>query len=378
MGNRRFKDLLEASMKSKDTEEWLDVHFTRPIGLFFALIWERLGVHPNTITIISIFLGLAAGWMFHYTDTVHNLMGVVLLMLANFCDSTDGQLARLTGQKTMIGRCLDGFAGDVWFFAIYLALVFRLWPQPLPGLETRWGVCALAACAVAGLLSHSPQSSLADYYRQIHLFFLKGREGSELDSSLHESQELARLPRRGAFWARAFHYNYRNYCRSQERRTPQFQALMDRLRVTYGSPALAPQPWKDAFLQGSRPLMWMTNFLTFNSRAILIYATCLLDCPWVYLFMEIVVYNLIATRTSAPTWPPALKRLLPRPPVRASARPTTTSWTTRLLPATPRPTSNRRAWREKTARGGPRPLPASHKRPDPYQTQEGVNRALKH
>ena len=58
MGNRRFKDLLEASMKSKDTEEWLDVHFTRPIGLFFALIWERLGVHPNTITIISIFLGL--------------------------------------------------------------------------------------------------------------------------------------------------------------------------------------------------------------------------------------------------------------------------------------------------------------------------------
>lgn len=194
MGNRRFKDLLEASMKSKDTEEWLDVHFTRPIGLFFALIWERLGVHPNTITIISIFLGLAAGWMFHYTDPLHNLMGVVLLMLANFCDSTDGQLARLTGQKTMIGRCLDGFAGDVWFFAIYLALVFRLWPQPLPGLETRWGVCALAACAVAGLLSHSPQSSLADYYRQIHLFFLKGREGSELDSSIHESQELARLP----------------------------------------------------------------------------------------------------------------------------------------------------------------------------------------
>lgn len=115
MGNRRFKDLLEASMKSKDTEEWLDVHFTRPIGLFFALIWERLGVHPNTITIISIFLGLAAGWMFHYTDPLHNLMGVVLLMLANFCDSTDGQLARLTGQKTMIGRCLDGFAGDVWF-----------------------------------------------------------------------------------------------------------------------------------------------------------------------------------------------------------------------------------------------------------------------
>ena len=292
-GSRRFKELLEASMKSKDTEEWLDVHFTRPVGLFFALIWERLGVHPNTITIISIFLGLAAGWMFHYTDTAHNLMGVVLLMLANFCDSTDGQLARLTGQKTMIGRCLDGFAGDVWFFAIYLALVIRLWPQPIPGLDAHWGLWALAFCAVAGILSHSPQSSLADYYRQIHLLFLKGEEGAELGSSRQETEELKRLPRRGAFWARAFHYNYRNYCESQERRTPQFQVMLTRLRAAYGSPSNAPQGWKDEFLKGSRPLMWMTNTLTFNSRAILIYVTCLLNCPWVYLLMEIIAYNLL-------------------------------------------------------------------------------------
>ncbi len=105
MGN--FNEMLKASFKSQDTEEWLDVHFTRPIGLVFALMWKKLGVHPNVITVISIFLGLGAGWMFYYTDTPHNLMGVILLMFANFCDSTDGQLARLTGQKTLGGRVLD-------------------------------------------------------------------------------------------------------------------------------------------------------------------------------------------------------------------------------------------------------------------------------
>ena len=291
--SRRFKDLLKASMKSEDTEEWIDIYFTRPIGLFFALIWERLGVHPNAITILSIFLGLGAGWMFHYTDVSHNLLGVVLLMLANFCDSTDGQLARLTGQKTMVGRCLDGFAGDVWFFAIYLAIVVRLWTQPMPGLEAHWGVWALAFAAVAGILSHSPQSSLADYYRQVHLFFLKGKDGSELDNSRQEAEILSQLPRKGAFWARAFHANYLKYCRSQERRTPQFQLLMEQLRTAYTSPGQAPQAWKDEFLAGSRPLMWMTNFLTFNSRAFLIYITCLLDCPWVYLLVEIIVYNIL-------------------------------------------------------------------------------------
>ena len=49
-----FKELLQASFKSNDTEEWLDVHFTRPIGLVFALFWNKLGVHPNAITILSV------------------------------------------------------------------------------------------------------------------------------------------------------------------------------------------------------------------------------------------------------------------------------------------------------------------------------------
>ena len=63
-----FRELLQLSFKSEDTEEWLDVHFTRPIGLVFALLWNRLGIHPNAITILSIFLGIGAGWMFHFTD----------------------------------------------------------------------------------------------------------------------------------------------------------------------------------------------------------------------------------------------------------------------------------------------------------------------
>ena len=107
MMSGKFKEMLQASFKSNDTEEWLDVHFTRPIGLVFALFWNKLGVHPNVITILSIFLGIGAGICFYYTDLWHNVAGVLLLMFANFCDSTDGQMARLTGKKTLIGRMLD-------------------------------------------------------------------------------------------------------------------------------------------------------------------------------------------------------------------------------------------------------------------------------
>ena len=279
-----FKELLKLSFKSEDTEEWLDVHFTRPIGLVFALLWNKMDIHPNVITIVSIFLGVGAGWMFHYTDLMHNVCGVLLLMFANFCDSTDGQMARITGKKTLIGRMLDGFSGDLWFTAIYLGIVARLWHQNIPGTDIQWGIWGFVLCAVAGIMLHSKQSSLADYYRQIHLFFLLGKDGSELDNYKQQRATYENLPK-SQFLARVFYYNYANYCKSREQRTPQFQKFFERWKQN------PSEDTRQKLLAGSRPLMKYTNLLTFNTRAITIYVTCLFDCPWVYPLVEITVFQ---------------------------------------------------------------------------------------
>ena len=279
-----FKELLRLSFKSEDTEEWLDVHFTRPIGLVFALLWNKMDIHPNVITIVSIFLGVGAGWMFHYTDVMHNVCGVLLLMFANFCDSTDGQMARITGKKTLIGRMLDGFSGDLWFTAIYLGIVFRLWHQNIHGTDIQWGIWGFVLCAIAGILLHSKQSSLADYYRQIHLFFLLGKDGSELDNYKQQRATYENLPKSDLL-ARVFYYNYANYCKSQEQRTPEFQKFFERWKQN------PSEDIRERLLAGSRPLMKYTNLLTFNTRAITIYVTCLLDCPWVYPLVEITVFQ---------------------------------------------------------------------------------------
>ena len=285
-----FKEKLKVSMKSEDTEEWLDVYFTRPIGLVFALFWNKLNVHPNVITILSIFLGVGAGYMFYHTDLMHNICGVLLLMFANFCDSTDGQMARLTGKKTLIGRMLDGFSGDLWFVAIYLGVVFRLWNQNIPGTEVQWGIWGLALCALAGLKCHSDQSSMADYYRQIHLYFLLGKEGSELDNYKQQRAIYESLPK-GKLLDRIFYFNYANYCKSQERRTPEFQKFFATVKAKWPDAAKMPQTLRDEFRAGSLPLMKFTNLLTFNSRAIIIYATCLLNCPWVWPLLEVTAYH---------------------------------------------------------------------------------------
>ena len=289
-----FSEMLQASYKSEDTEEWLDIYFTRPVGLMFALLWIKLGVKPNTVTILSIFLGTGAGYMFSFIDLTHNLVGVLLLVLANLCDSTDGQMARLTGNKTLTGRILDGFSGDVWFFSIYFAICMRLMPQHIPGTDMEWGWWIWGLGAVAGLVCHSPQSSLADYYRQIHLWFLKGKSGSELDSYAAQRKIYESLPKeQSTFWKRAFHFNYANYCKSQENRTPIFQQLRNKMSLYLQHHHELPTSLKERFLMGSRPLMKYTNILTFNVRAICIYITCLADMPWLYLLFEITVMSVI-------------------------------------------------------------------------------------
>ena len=283
-----YKELLKASMKSKDTEEWLDVHFTRPIGLVFALLWNRLNIHPNAITILSVILGIGAGYMFYFTDLWHNLAGVGLLMLANFCDSTDGQMARLTGKKTLFGRVLDGFSGDIWFFCIYLALALRMQNQPMPGTDVPWGLWIWVPVVVASLLCHSPQSSLSDYYRQAHLFFLNGKQGSELDNYAAQRAMYEQQPK-GAWFNKLFYFNYANYCKSQEKRTPMFQKFMALYSTLGANKSAEKAEIREKFLSGSRPLMKYTNILTFNTRAICLYITCLLNAPWLYLLFEIVV-----------------------------------------------------------------------------------------
>lgn len=289
MSIKEFISLTKSTFKSMDTEEHIDMYFTRPIGLFFTLICKRLGIHPNAVTIFSFFLGAGAGWMFLHTDLEHNIYGVILLMCANFCDSIDGQLARMTKKTSLTGRMLDGFASDVWFFFVYVAICIRLFHQHIPGTEIEWGGWIWALCVVAGFGAHARQCQLSDYYRNIHLFFLLGKEGSELDS--YESQKaIADKYRAEKNWKGVlFFSNYAKWCRAQEVRTPGFQALKATLIERFGSMDKAPQEFRDEFRKGSLPLMKYTNFLTHNWRAIMLFIGCLTNLPWIYPLFEVTV-----------------------------------------------------------------------------------------
>ncbi len=275
-----------ATLKSADTEEHIDLAFYRPIGYAWACLARRLGVTPNAITIASIFLGIGAGVAFYFNDLVINVIGMLLLIWANSFDSADGQLARMTHNYSRIGRILDGMAGDVWFATIYVAICLREVVTSDFFMQHNWVIWVVAV--VTGLC-HAKQAAMADYYRQFHLYFLKGENGSELERASHLRERLASLSWSHNFWSKLVLTFYTRYTENQEAWTPAMQRLRAALADKWGGKI--PQSFRDDFRALSLPLMKYTNILSFNWRTIVLFASLFAQMPWLYFAFELVVLN---------------------------------------------------------------------------------------
>ncbi len=304
----------KATLKSAETEDWLDLHVIRPLCYYCAVIFAKLDIHPNTVTIASMFVGAGSAIFFgcasyYYCGTMGlllNIIAIVLLMIADILDCTDGQLARMTGKKSRLGRILDGVAGFTWFVPIYHALVWRFYLHH--DLEFSWlGIAdtpqnAIIATVIvyvfglwSGIVGIAGQQRLADYYINVHLFFLKGEKGSELDNSRRQEEIYDQMSPDTPWIERLFQHSYIGYTQKQEKVTPQFQRLMARLQEKYGPHASdITAEVRESFRQKSLPVIFWNGLLTFNFRSFWLFLFCLIDLPAMYFLFEIFAMGLLA------------------------------------------------------------------------------------
>lgn len=293
-----IKKKYQSTLKSSETEDWLDYRVVRPLCYFLSVFFAKLGIHPNAVTIASMFIGAGCCFLFahgsYYYEGWHglwlNIIAILLLCVADLLDCTDGQLARLTGKKSRLGRILDGMAGFTWFVPIYVALVVRFYF--FHSREFAWlgitdneqnTIIATAIVTVLALYSGfagmGGQQRLADYYIQIHLFLLKGEKGSELDTSEQQQKAYDETPSEGNRLWKHFLKTYIDYTRKQEKATPEFQKLMSSLREKYGSTGNMPEEIREELLLESRRIMPWNAMLTFNFRSAVFFIFCLIDLP---------------------------------------------------------------------------------------------------
>ncbi len=285
MPTEKQKLNIEDSLKSKDTEEWLDIHFTRKVGFLWAKLAIPLHITPNMITIASIFIGAFGSFLFYYDDLKINIIGMLCLVLANTFDSADGQLARLTNNKTKLGRILDGLAGDIWFIVIYLVLVFRIintgeFPTPLV-----WIVAIVAG------ISHVLAAAMADYYRNVHLFFVDGKHGNEHDTYKAVKEEYKKINFSKSPFKKVSMFFYANYTKQQEMLSPKVKNFFATLFTMY--PNATPKDLSEEIRIKNKRFMPLTNILQFNTRVIFLFFTLFINKVWLYFCFDILIMNSI-------------------------------------------------------------------------------------
>ncbi len=127
--------------KPRDVEEPIDYYWHRPLAGLLVQAIEHWPVTPNQVTLASGFVSLLAGlviglgaWFGAWLAAI----GGVLLLVSIVLDCADGQLARIRGIASPVGRILDGLIDAVAplsvmhgmaFFLVHAGFPYRLvWP----------------------------------------------------------------------------------------------------------------------------------------------------------------------------------------------------------------------------------------------------------
>ena len=105
-----------------------------------------LPITPTHITIISLIAGLVSV-RFYMIDTSSGLMwGALFLYLKIFLDNVDGNLARVRGETSRLGRFLDSLTDFMVSFLVYLVLTLRLVDETNNSLYWCLGGLAFLSC----------------------------------------------------------------------------------------------------------------------------------------------------------------------------------------------------------------------------------------
>lgn len=105
-----------------------------------------LPVTANQITFLSLVMGLAAAG-FYLSDSTYGLIWAAVFLYGKiFLDNVDGNLARIRGEVSRLGRFFDSLTDFVVTFAVYGAVTWRLVQETQDPIFWVVGIFALLSC----------------------------------------------------------------------------------------------------------------------------------------------------------------------------------------------------------------------------------------
>jgi phosphatidylglycerophosphate synthase len=199
------------SLKPLDVEEPIDVWVHRPLAFLFARLLLPTSVSPNTVTFTSIVFGLLAFAAMFSHASGHMVFAGTCVFLSAVTDCADGQLARMRGTSSALGRMLDGVADFIVTIVIVgggAVIVLRDHANSM--IEFIGFSSAIVITSVTG----SFHTASYDHYKNLYLRFTHPKYGEAEDLETAEGRYSDRSDAR-SIWMRISWRIYLFYLRSQ-------------------------------------------------------------------------------------------------------------------------------------------------------------------
>ena len=120
-------------MNSKPWDARISAWLVRPL--------VHSAVHPNVLTTLRLLVGMS-GAVLLASGTAFNL-GALLIVISNFLDHTDGELARMSGKTSRFGHNYDLVSDAMVIVGLFVGLGF--------GLHGVLGLRSIAFGTIAGV-----------------------------------------------------------------------------------------------------------------------------------------------------------------------------------------------------------------------------------
>lgn len=206
-----FWDAYWKSLKPLEVEEPIDVYVHRPIAYLLARVVLPTPITPNLITLGSIALGVAAFVFMLESFEGHLVYAGAAIFLSAVFDCADGQLARMRGTSSALGRMLDGCADLVVSAVVVGGGSYLIWQKYA---DTWWQGGLALAFALLTVITGSRQTAMYDHYKNLYLRITHPsyREGEDYESALARYREARKDT---TFWLRIAWTIYLFYVKAQ-------------------------------------------------------------------------------------------------------------------------------------------------------------------
>ena len=103
---------------------FIDRYVNRRVSRPLSRLFMKLGCSPNTITLVSMAIGLMGAACFAGGSYRSGMMGALLFQLAVIIDCCDGEVARLTFAESRLGQELDLVSDNIVHVAVFAGIAW--------------------------------------------------------------------------------------------------------------------------------------------------------------------------------------------------------------------------------------------------------------